>query len=269
MDSLNAAEYKRLQGFIYEKLGIEVDEKKKETVTTKIIKLMNRHKMHTPKEYVNYVTGTSDPDAMQEFFNEITTNTTEFFREAAHFDYIKNNINLILREIPRIERDREIRLWSAPCSSGEEPVTLAIVLKECLPAGIDIKILATDISEKVLNKAVKGIYSEAECKGLAKQYLLKYFKNNKNGFYELNSDIKKHITYRLFNLMEDFTFRKGFDIIFCRNLMIYLDNAAQEKLVNRFYGQIVQNGLFFIGHSESMLNKKHKFKYIQTAVYKK
>ncbi|MCL2773779.1 MAG: protein-glutamate O-methyltransferase CheR [Oscillospiraceae bacterium] len=269
MDGLSVNDYKKIQGYIYDKLGIDVDEKKKETVTTKIVKLMRRHGMKTPDEYINYVTRTSDSEMMQEFFNEITTNTTEFFREVAHFDYIRSSINKIIDEIPRIKKDGEIRLWSAPCSSGEEPVTLAVVLKECLPHWINIKILATDISEKILYKAVKGVYTENECRGISNQYLLKYFDKNKNGFYEVNSDIKKVITYRLFNLMDDFNFAKGFDIIFCRNLMIYQNNEVQEKLVNKLYNQLVANGLFFIGHSESMLNKKHKFKYVQTAVYKK
>jgi len=267
--SLNAAEYKKIQDYIYEKLGIDVDDKKKETVTTKITKLMHRHSMKSPKEYINYVTGTTDANMIQEFFNEITTNTTEFFRESAHFDYIKNHINSILTDIPRIKKEGEIRLWSAPCSSGEESVTLAVVLKECLPPGINIKILATDISEKVLNKAIKGVYSENECRGMPKSYLLKYFKKQADGCYETIPEIKKVITYRLFNLMDDFNFKKGFDIIFCRNVMIYFDRDVQEKLVNKFYNEIVPNGLFFIGHSESMLNKKHKFKYIETALYKK
>lgn len=269
MDILSTAEYKKIQDYIYDKLGIDVDEKKKETVTTKITKLMNRHMMKSPNDYINYVTKTTDPNMIQEFFNEITTNTTEFFRESSHFDYIRNNINLILGDIPRIKKEGEIRLWSAPCSSGEEPVTLAIVLKECLPPGINIKILATDISEKVLNKAIKSLYTENECKGIPKTYLLKYFRKQADGFYETVPDIKKLITYRLFNLMDNFNFKKGFDIIFFRNLMIYFDRDVQEKVVNKFYDVIVPNGLFFIGHSESMLNKKHKFKYVETALYKK
>ena len=268
---LTAAEYKRLQDFIYDKLGLDQDDKKKETVTTKIVKLMNRKGMKSPSEYVNYLFGTSDPDEIQEFFNEITTNTTEFFRESAHFDYIKNNINNIIADIPRIKRDFEIRVWSAPCSSGEEPVTTAIVLKECLPQGINIKILATDIDERILGKAMRGVYTESECKGLPKQYLIKYFAKQPDGFYQLSGDIKKCITYRKLNVMEDFKkyIKKDFDMIFCRNLMIYMDRDVQEQLVNKFYEVLIPNGLFFIGHSESLMNKKHSFRYIQTALFKK
>lgn len=268
-NTITALEYKRLQEFIYDKLGLDVDDKKKETVTTKIVKLTNRHGMKSPKDYVNFILGSNDPDTIQEFFNEITTNTTEFFRESAHFEYIKNNINSIINDIPRIKRDYEIRVWSAPCSSGEEPITTAIVLKECLPPGYKIKILATDISEKILNKAMRGLYTESECKGLSKNHLLKYFKKQPDGFYKVSDEIKDCITYRLFNVMSDFKFKKDFDIIFCRNLMIYMDFDVQEKLVNKFYDVLVPNGLFFIGHSESLLNKKHNFKHIQTALFKK
>jgi len=269
-NGLSASDYKRLQDYIYQKLGSDVDDKKKETVTTKITKLMHRRGMASPQEYVNFILSARDPDDIQEFFNEITTNTTDFFRENEHFKFIKDSINSIIADIPRIKRDREIRLWSAPCSSGEEPITMAIVLKECLPPDIRIKILATDISEKVLTKAQRGIYSESECKGLSKQNLLHYFKKQADGFYAVDPEIKKLITYRHFNFLDDFKIiKKNFDIIFCRNVMIYMDNETQEKIINKFYDVLVPNGLFFIGHSESLLNKKHNFKHVRTAVFKK
>ena len=267
---LSAADFKKLQDFIYDKIGSDVDEKKKETVTTKITKLMHRRGMASPQDYVKFILSTDDADDIQEFLNEITTNTTEFFRESEHFKYIKDNIDKIMEEIPRIKRDREIRLWSAPCSSGEEPITMAIVLKECLPADIRIKILATDISDKVLLKAQRGIYTESECKGLSKQQLLTYFKKQPDGFYAVDPDLKRLITYRHFNFLDDFKIiKKNFDIIFCRNVMIYMDNETQEKIVNKFYDVLVPNGLFFIGHSESLLNKKHNYKHVRTAVFKK
>lgn len=270
MEILSETEYSRLKAYIYNKLGIEVDEKKRETVSTKVMKLVTRRNMSSSKDYVNLLLNTSDAEIVQEFFNEITTNTTEFFREVAHFDYIKSNISHIMADIPRIQREREIRVWSAPCSSGEEALTLAMVLKECLPQGISPKILATDISMKVLNKATKGVYTESECKGIPKIFLTKYFNKQKDGFYEAGDELKRHITYKLFNLMEDFhAIKRGFDIIFCRNLMIYFDHTSQEKLINKFYDVLVPNGLFFIGHSESLLNKKHKFKYVQTAIFKR
>ena len=154
-DNITSAEYTRLQDYIYKRLGNVFDDNKRETMNAKIARLMRKQGIKKTSDYVNYILTTQDVDAIQEFFNEITTNTTEFFREPAHFDYIKNNISNIIDEIPRIKREREIRLWSAPCSSGEESVTLAVVLLECLPPDISIRILATDISKKVLRKEVE------------------------------------------------------------------------------------------------------------------
>jgi chemotaxis protein methyltransferase CheR len=196
-------------------------------------------------------------------------NTTEFFREPAHFDYIRENIESIINDIPRIKREGEIRVWSAPCSSGEEPITISIILKECLPRGITAKILATDIDEKVLTKAAEGIYTENECGRLSPEYMAAYLQKRPDGFYKVNGDIKKCVTYRLFNLMDGFGFQKGFDIIFCRNLLMYFDADIQQNLINKFYGVLIPNGLFFIGHSENIADKKHRLKHIQTAIYKK
>lgn len=269
---LTDADYSKLTQFIYTKLGIDYDEKKKETVSTKVTKLTHQRKMHSVKDYVNFILNTTDATAIQEFFNAITTNTTEFFRENAHFEYIKSNLSSIIAEIPRIKRDGEIRVWSAPCSSGEESLTLSMVLQENLPHGIKPKILATDISEKVLNKANEGVYTQNECAGIPKPLLLKYFKKQPDGSYMAEADVKKCIFYRLFNLKGEFNnsaCKKGFDIIFCRNLMIYFDQKSQEELINKFYNVLVPNGLFFIGHSESLLNKTHKFKYVKTAIFQK
>ena len=269
MGNITEDEYKLLQDYIYEKLGIDVDENKKDTITAKIDKLTRRNGMKSEGGYIKYILGTQDGKAIRDFISEITTNTTEFFRESAHFDYIKNNIISIISDIPRIKKEQEIRLWSSACSSGEEPLTMAVVLKECLPADISIKILATDISEKVLRKAVKGIYTETECKGMPKAYIYKYFEKQGGNSFKINDEIKNCVTYRSFNLIDDFKFQKGFDMIFCRNVMIYLNAGVQQKLINKFYDVIIPNGLFFTGHSESMINKEHKFKYIQNALYKK
>ena len=269
IELLSDIDYSKIKNFIYSKLGIEYDEKKKETVSTKVTKLVNRRKMKNAKEYVNFIVNTDDAEAIQEFFNEITTNTTEFFRENAHFEYIKKNISNIIADIPRIKHEGEIRVWSAPCSTGEESLTLSMVLQECLPHNIKPKILATDVSEKVLNKALKGVYTANDCKGIPKHLLLKYFNKQPDGLYQASDMLKKYISYRLCNLMEDFNIRRGFDIIFCRNLMIYFDHNSQQQLINKFYNVLVPNGLFFIGHSESLLNKVHSFKNVETAIFKK
>ena len=270
MDSFTDKDYRFLCEYIHDKLGIDMDDKKRETVASKINRLVVRHGMSSYKEYVDMLCRSqNNHEIQQEFFDEITTNTTEFFREAAHFDYISDNIDLILRENPRIRRNGEIRVWSAPCSSGEESVSLAITLNECLPTGVKIKILATDISEKMLRKALNGVYTENECRDMPREYAKKYMSLLKNGNYSVSPYIKSCISYRHFNLMDDFNFNYGFDIVFCRNLMIYQNSAVQQNLIDKFYENIVAGGLFFIGHSESMLNKKHSFSFVSNAIYQK
>ncbi len=254
--------------FLYEKTGISISDSKKEMFHMKLQKLMRKNDISCYDEYFQIISNNNNKTAIQEFINTITTNTTEFFREEAHFDYLSQNIDKILLEIPRVKNKGEIRVWCAASSSGQEPATLAMVLKECLDERINIKVLATDISSKVLKKAMKGQYSLSECDGIPKYYLTKYFTHEENG-YQLKNSILNCISYRFFNLMDEFNFRNSFDIVFCRNVMIYFDNKVQETLINKIYDNLIDGGTLFIGHSESLVNKKHSFKFIGPSIYKK
>ncbi|MCK5129107.1 MAG: protein-glutamate O-methyltransferase CheR [Clostridiales bacterium] len=260
--------FKSYSGLLYDKTGISISPSKREMFHMKIQKLMRRHSVECYDEYFDLITNINDTKHVQDFINTITTNTTEFFRENAHFEYLKDNIEEFLKSNPRIMQNNEIRLWCAASSSGQEPATIAMVLKECLDPRISIKILATDISSKVLKIAMKGSYTDGECEGISKYYLMKYFKKTHNG-YQLKHTILKSISYRYFNLMQDFNFKSNFDIIFCRNVMIYFDRDVQETLINKFYENIVNEGLLFIGHSESLINKMHSYKYLGPSIYKK
>ncbi len=262
------SQLKAYSSLVFKKTGINISESKKEMFHMKIQKLMRLNKITDYDDYYKIVSNDSNQDKVQEFINVVTTNTTEFFREKAHFDYIKNNIEKILENIPRIQQNREIRMWCAASSSGQEPATMAMVLRECLGENIKIKILATDISSKVLKKAMKGKYTFAECDGMPKYYLTKYFTRVEDG-YQLKQEILGAISYRYFNLMNNFSFKNKFDIVFLRNVMIYFDNKVQEQLVNKIYAHLVNNGLFFIGHSESLVNKRHSYKFIGPSIYMK
>ena len=264
---LSDAGFEKLRQFVFDKLGISIDERKRETVEIRIAKLARAGGMDSDEDYVRALLAAGDGARLHEFYSAITTNTTDFFREEKHFTYLTENTARIMEANPRIRANGEIRVWSAPCSSGEEAVTLAIVLQECMPAGVSIKILATDISEKALSKAIAGTYSANDCRGLSKEKLDRYFAKAGEDAYKVKSEISSLITYRLFNLTDSFIFKKGFDIIFCRNLMIYMENAAQQKLIDKFYDQLVPGGLFFTGHSESLHNKAHKFKSLGTSIY--
>lgn len=268
MDGFNDTYFKKYCDLLYERTGIFIRENKKETFKLKLHKSMKKLNVDSYDEYLHYLQGRDAKEHFQQFINDMTTNTTEFFREKEHFDFIQNNLQFILKNNPRIAQTKEIRVWSAASSSGQEAVSLAILLNERLGNRVDIKILATDIDSEILTKAVKGLYSYSDCDDIPQEFLLKYF-NKDNGGFSVKEEIKNMIKYRHFNLMEDYNFKKGFDIIFCRNVMIYFNNPIQEKLVNKFYNNIAPGGLLFIGHSESLVNKSHKYQYIGPAIYMK
>jgi chemotaxis protein methyltransferase CheR len=203
--------------------------------------------------------------------DSISTNLTFFFREEAHFARLTHIIHAFL---DKPERSRgEYRIWSAGCSTGEEPYSLAMTFLEAvknhpLRAGI----LATDISTKVLNTAQAGVYTDDKTKGVPPPVLKKYFQRGTGksaGYVRVKNELKQMITFKRFNLMDQFPFNNEFDIIFCRNVMIYFDKKTQNVLVNKFYDALRGGGYFFVGHSESLTGLKHKFGYVEPSVYVK
>lgn len=268
MNNFSDTLFKKYSDLLYEKTGIFISENKRETFKMKIDKSMIKQNIKSYNEHLNYLQNENSPEYFDQFINDITTNTTEFFREKEHFDFLHENLKMILESNPRILSSRELRIWSAGCSSGQEPITLSIFFKECFGSKINIKILATDIDSTILSEAIKGIYSFDACDNLPKPLLLKYFHKNIQNF-SVKEEIKKSITYRHFNLMDTYNFKKGFDIIFCRNVMIYFDNAVQQNLISKFYKELVPGGLLFISHSESLVNKVHNYKYLAPAIYMK
>ncbi|MCL2498519.1 MAG: protein-glutamate O-methyltransferase CheR [Symbiobacteriaceae bacterium] len=251
---------------LYQVTGIFVDERKKHLLQTKIDRLLNRKGIASYEEYWELINHPQNRTEFQEFLDMMTTNTTEFFRENNHFLYIQNNMNTIMQQNPRIQRNKEIVIWSSACSSGQEPVTIALVMLELLPPGYDLRILATDLDTKILQKAATGIYTAQECDGIPQKYFNKYFHKVGND-YQVNERVLSTISYRQFNLMSPFSFRNGFDFIFCRNVMIYFDTPTQETLINKFYDHLTMGGIFFMGHSESMVNKKHRYRPVAPAIW--
>lgn len=262
---LHFQKYSRL---IYEKFGIDFKEEKKMVLQTRLQRLMTRHNISSYDDYFRIITQANNKDHLIEFAAEITINKTDFFREMNHFDFIKNNMEFITAKNPRIYSNGEIRVWSAACSTGQEPYTIAMVLSEILPSGIRIKILGTDISERVLIKGQQGMYPFEVRDEIPIYYLQKYFHKAEES-YIIDESVKELVTFRLFNLMDPFPFKNSFDIVFCRNVMIYFDSAIQQSLLDKFYQIIVPGGLLFIGHSESLTGKVHRFQYIQPTIYMK
>ncbi len=268
MQSFTDREFEKYRRLIHDSFGIHLSDAKKETLKSKLVKLMARYGMYSYDEYFDVLVSDNDKSHITEFINEITINKTDFFRENHHFDFIKNRIGFITETNRRILKNKEIRVWSAGCSTGEEAYTLAFILKECLPEEINIKILATDICSKVLAAAGRGVYSSRIKRDIDGYYLSKYFESYDNE-YRVKDEIRGLVTVRQFNLMDAFGFSNTFDLIFCRNVMIYFDSAVQQKLLDKFYGVNTLGGLLFLGHSESLINKRHRYQYVQPTIYLK
>lgn len=212
---------------------------------------------------------TKNVDEIGLLINKLTTNHTYFMRENQHFDYLKN---VVLPQHLNNNKSHDIRTWSAGCSSGEEAFTIAMTMKDFFGmdyANWDTTILATDISTKVLNIAQTKAYDEDSLKDISDSWKKRFFRHRPDGLYDLSDEIRKQVVFRIFNLMEPFQHKKPFDIIFCRNVMIYFDQPTKNALINKFYDALAPGGYLFIGHSESVQRESSKFKYIQPSVYQK
>lgn len=261
-------QFEKYRAMIYQNFGIQFSSQKREIVITKVDKLMRKYNITSYDEYYQLLTKGANGEYWAEFADEITIHQTNFFRENNHFEFIRTNLRFILETNPRIMETNEIRVWSAGCSTGEEPYTLAMVLKEWLPDEVKIRILATDVSGRSVATAQRGVYPATIKKDMDPYFLMENFIPD-GEHYQVKPGIKELVTFRLFNLMEAFPFKNTFDIIFCRNVMIYFDVPIQQELVKKFHDFLGKGGLLFIGHSESLINKQYSFKYIQPTVYQK
>ena len=263
-------EFKQIRNYIKEHYGISLGDEKSALVFSRLRPLLKQKGFVDFSEYIDYLMNDRTGEAAVVFINRLTTNHTFFMRESEHIDFLQNIA------FPWIEKNfdntRDLRLWCAGCSSGEEAYTLQMTAQSYFEGrqGWDTEILATDISERVLQQATLGIYSNESLKTLPPEWTRKYFKRYDNDNMIARDELKKLITFRKFNLMEEkLPFKKKFQVIFCRNVMIYFDNNTREALVNRFYSALEKDGYLFIGHSESLSNVKSNFKYVMPAVYKK
>lgn len=258
--------------YLYKTMGIYIEASKKNLLAQKLSKLMYDSGIQNAGEYYHFIASPpiseKQKDIKNRFIDTVTVHKTNFFREINHFEFLQKNINDIIAESPSAKTTGELRVWSSACSTGEEAYTLAMILKEVLPSNIRPKILATDISPDSIRRALEGSYKFGPEDNITNYYINKYFAKNGSDWV-ISNEIKNLVTFRLFNLVEPFPFRNPFDIIFCRNVMIYFDKDVQEKLVNNFYSAISKKGFLFIGHSESLIQLKHPFTYFEPTIYKK
>jgi chemotaxis protein methyltransferase CheR len=262
------------RSFIYNRLGINIQSVKKMMLQARLSKRLKHLNMKSYEEYYNYLT--SDNGLAKELpnlINVVTTNKTDFFREPKHFDFL---INKILPEYYHKNMNQIFRIWSAGCSTGAEPYTMAIVLKEFSHKNNRFKFLihSTDISTKVLEIAKYAIYDHEMADPipmeLRKKYLLKR-KNEKNPKQiRMSPEIRNCVQFQRLNLMDnDYNIKTPMDVIFCRNVIIYFDKKTQECVVNRLCQYLKPNGYLFMGHSESLHMIDAPIKNISSTVYKK
>ncbi len=268
--SINNKEFDQLTAYIKANYGINLKEEKRTMLIGRLRNELRQNNFKNFSEYYDYVISDKTGNAAAALINRISTNHTFFMREVDHFEYFKNNVLPYLRNTIK---SKDLRIWSAGCSSGEEPYTLAMIIDEFFGAEKtrwDTKILATDISSKVLDMASKGIYDNEKIASLPSHWKRNYFKQADNNSAALIDRMRDEVIFRKLNLMDErFPFKKNFNVIFCRNVMIYFDARTKRKLVDKFYDLLEDGGYLFIGHSEAINREETKFKYIRPAVYRK
>lgn len=271
MITITDKEFQQFTTYIKINYGINLKDEKRSLVTGRLENVLKENGISNFTDYYKYIQSDKTGKAVNTLVNKITTNHTFFMREVDHFYYFRD---YVLPYLKRVEsKDKDLRIWSAGCSSGEEPYTLAMLMDEFFgkeKIWWDTKVLATDISSKVLSKAIEGIYLNDELEDIPSMWKLNYFKKIYHEKYEVSDKIKKEVIYRKLNLMEGvFPFKKKFHVVFCRNVMIYFDEKTKYELVNKFYDNMEQGGYLFIGHSESLVRGETDFRYMMPAVYRK
>ena len=264
---LTPSEYTEFQGIIRELTGITMGDSKRQLVHRRLTARLRALGLSSFRDYINYLKN-GDAQELEAFTNSVTTNLTSFFRESHHFDYFANTI---LPEISAKKASKRLRVWSAGCSTGEEPYSIAITLKESLAnlGEWDARLLATDIDSDVLRTCRAGRYADQRVEKVPPGKLKRWFRQVDGGEFELRNDVKSLITFNQLNLMNEWPMRGKFDVIFCRNVIIYFDKPTQRVLIDR-YANILENGGYLIlGHSESLFNVTDRFSLIGQTIYKK
>lgn len=269
-------EFRQIAKFVYDQVGIHLADHKINLVRSRLSKRLRHFGFKSFSQYYDYLLEDDSGEELLMLTNEISTNVTSFFREPTQWEYLENELQNINKK-----KEKKIRVWSAACSSGQEPYTVAIFLLSNLKNAHqwDIKILATDISEDILLKAAKGLYTEDDVKGLPKNMVSRYFtkirkKEHNNTFfqYQIKDEIRKMVKFRKFNLVHSgyaFIPENTFDWIFCRNVMIYFDRQTKDKVVLNLISKIKKGGHFLIGHSESLVTMdKNNIKLQSPSIYK-
>lgn len=262
-------DFGRVKNIVYDYAGIDLNDSKKNLVYNRLSKRIRFLNMLSFSEYLDFVENQGEVEFVH-LINAITTNLTFFFRENHHFEYLANTV--IPGLLTTNATSKRIRIWSAGCSTGEEPYSIAITLKETLPAGWDAKVIATDLDSNVVSTGQSGIYKMDRLKGVSEERKKRWFlkgSGSQEGFVKVKPELQEIIEFGQLNLMHDWPLKDAIDVIFCRNVVIYFDKTTQSKLFNRYADRLPENGHLFIGHSESLYKVCDRFELLGQTIYRK
>lgn len=269
MIAIKAKEFEQIVSYVKTAYGLNLAEKK-HLLEGRLQQVLQDMNFASFGEYFDYIRQDKTGEAVITLINKVTTNHTFFMREPDHFHFFYDKV------LPYLEanvKDKDLRIWSAGCSTGEEPYTLAMLVADYFKNQKflwDSRILATDISRKVLTAATEGIYSTEQIAPLPERWRKSYFTKVDDQHYAVADVIRNEVVFRAFNLTNPvFPFKKKFHVIFCRNVMIYFDMPTKQELVRKFYEFTEPGGYLFIGHAESINRDQSQYKYIMPAVYRK
>lgn len=272
---LTQAEYRRVRDLVYRNSGINLGDHKMQLVRARLGKRVRHGNFGSFGEYLRHVEADPTGDELCALLDAISTNTTHLFREKQHFDLLRRIATDWAQDRSWRKRYSALRIWSAACSSGEEPHSIAMTAHDVLSRhpGIELKILATDISTQMLERARRGIYDTHRVGTVPPEYRNRYLRRvRENGkpCLQVAPEVRNAIKFAHFNLMRpSFPFRHGFHFIFCRNVMIYFDRGTQQTLVNKLAAHLHPGGHLVIGHSESLNAIEHPLQYVEPTVYRK
>lgn len=268
--SFSTGDYDFLRSMLKEKSGIELGPTKHNMVYARLAKRLRKLGMRSFRQYIEFIGSAQGIDELGTTLNALTTNLTKFFRENHHFEHLAGQA---LQEIRgrATSQGRRLRIWSAGCSSGEEPHSAAITLLQAMPdiKQWDARILATDIDTEMVRRGSEGIYPAASLEGMAPDIARKYFEPHGADKVRVVAEARALISFKHLNLMSQWPMKGPFDVIFCRNVVIYFDKDTQRVLFDRYANLLVPGGFLYIGHSENLFGITERFKLLGRNIHRK
>lgn len=269
---MRESEFDFIRNLVYERSRINLSRDKRELVSARLGKRLRAMKLRTVTEYCRLLKAPGSEPELAHLIDAISTNHTFFFRENSHFDFLRQTVVAEMKARAAKERWPRLHVWSAACSSGEEPYSIAMTLTEAL-TGWPWHVQATDISHRVLEKARAGIYRDETIERLPGITVQTHFQRGfgpQDGNYRIKAALRSQVTFRQLNLLDgEPPFNEPFHVIFCRNVMIYFDRPTQEELVNKLVRRLVPGGYLFVGHAESLTGIHHRLQTVKPAIYRR